>query len=65
MAALRTEVRREPCPSLRAWMLYGHGETLSEQHAVEALRSPREATDLATSVGNTMVLGVASLTLDR
>ena len=63
IAALRREARTEPCPSLRAWTLYGYGEVLSELRPDEALRALREAIDLATAVGNTMILGVASVTI--
>ena len=63
LAALRARIRREPSPSLRAWTLYGCGEVLSEQSPDEALRSLREAVELARAVGNTMVLGVASVTI--
>ena len=65
IAALRHEARTEACPSLRAWTLYGYGEVLSELRPDEALRALREAIDLATAVGNTMILGVASVTIGR
>ena len=63
LAALRRQIRREPSPSLRAWTLYGCGEVLSEHSPGEALRSLREAVELARAAGNTMVLGVASVTI--
>ena len=63
LAVLRTRLGNEPSPSLRAWTLYGYGEVLSEQSPDEALRMLRQAVELAQEVGNTMVLGVASVTI--
>ncbi len=63
LTTLRARLRHEPSPSLRAWTLYGCGEVLSEQSPDQALRSLREAVDLAQAIGNTMVLGVASVTI--
>ncbi len=63
MATLRRQIRHEPSPSLRAWTLYGCGEVLSEQSPDQALHALREAVELARAVGNTMVLGVASVTI--
>lgn len=62
MVALRREAGTEPCPSLRAWALYGYGEVLSELDPDEALHAIRDAIDLARTIGNTMILGVASTT---
>ena len=63
LSRLRARRRHEPSPSLRAWTLYGCGEVLSEQVPDQASRSSRQAVDLAQAIGNTMVLGVASVTI--
>lgn len=63
ITALLDAARDDPYPSIRAWTLYGHGEVLSESDPEQALQSLREAIRLARSVGDRMVLGIASVTV--